>query len=225
LMEVPVRSMTGITFSVLSQAWKDKNTGKVFTIYSKTALNLLIAGVAIMGTLVLNMQNVIALLGSTYQPMIVVVYILGVSKLIDLGTGLNSHLLLSSKHWKIEFVTNIFLVFMAGGLNYLLVRRYNIIGSAWATLIAFTVYNTVRFFLIWKLFKMQPFKLANLWVILIAAGSFVVAWIIPHIKVIFLDIVVRSALYVCIFFFLLIRLHISHDMNSIYEKFKSRMNF
>ena len=92
-----------------------------------------------------------------YRPMAEVVLILGFSKLIDLGTGLNSHLLLSSKHWKIEFVTNIFLVLMAGVFNYFLVRKYGIIGSAWATLIAFTVYNAVRFFLIWKLFQDAAF--------------------------------------------------------------------
>lgn len=223
LMEVPVRSMTGITFAVLSQAWKDKDLAKVFSVYRKTALNLLIAGLAIMGLIVLNIQNVITILGETYRPMAEVVLILGFSKLIDLGTGLNSHLLLSSKHWKIEFVTNIFLVVMAGVFNYLLVRKYGIIGSAWATLIAFTIYNAVRFLLIWKLFKMQPFTLLNLKALMIAAGCFLVCWVIPTIQNVFLDSAIKSLLFIILYIFLIIQLKVSYDVNLVYEKIADRI--
>ncbi len=223
LMEVPVRSMTGITFAVLSQAWKDKNLAKVFSVYRKTALNLLIAGLAIMGLIVLNIQNVITILGETYRPMAEVVLILGFSKLIDLGTGLNSHLLLSSKHWKIEFVTNIFLVVMAGVFNYLLVRKYGIIGSAWATLIAFTIYNTVRFLLIWRLFKMQPFTVKNLWAILFAAAAITLAWIIPGRFPVIIDSFIKSGLFVLIFGFLILRFRVSEDINSLYLRLRQKL--
>ena len=181
LMEVPMRGMTGIAFSMLAQAWKDKNLAKVLSIYKKTALNLLIAGLGIMGVLLLCMPGVIAFLGSKFEPMLEVILILGLSKLIDLGTGLNSHLLLTSKHWRIEFFTNIFLVIMAGVFNYLLVRKYGIVGSAVATLISFFVYNTIRFFLIWKLFKMQPFGRNNMIILVAGSCCFLIAKIIPAI--------------------------------------------
>lgn len=176
-----------------------------------------------MGLIVLNIQNVITILGETYRPMAEVVLILGFSKLIDLGTGLNSHLLLSSKHWKIEFVTNVFLVLMAGVFNYLLVRKYGIVGSAWATLIAFTVYNTVRFLLIWKLFKMQPFTVKNLWAILFAISAIILAWLIPGSMPVFLDSFVKSGLFVLFFGFLILRFHISEDINSMYLRLRQKI--
>jgi len=221
LMEVPMRGMTGIAFSVLSQAWKDKNLVKVLSVYKKTALNLLIAGLAIMGVLILNINNVIAFLGPKYQSMIEVVLILGFSKLIDLGTGLNSHLLLTSRHWRIEFFTNIFLVIMAGVFNYLLVRRYGIVGSAWATFIAFSVYNSVRFLLIWKLFKMQPFGFNNFYVLLIASLSFFIAWIIPFIGSIYIDSIIKTIVFISLYGFIVVRMRISEDIND-FLKYKKR---
>lgn len=223
LMEVPVRGMIGIAFSILAQAWKDKNLVKVFEVYRKTALNLLIAGFGIMGVLVLNMPNIIAFLGPNYQPMAQVVLILGFSKLIDLGTGLNSHLLLTSKHWKVEFFTNIFLVLMAGVFNYLLVRKYGIIGSAWATLISFTVYNIVRFLLIWKFFKMQPFTRHNFYIVITGIGCFMCAWIIPFIVNLYLDSLVRTFVFFSFYSFIVIRFRISEDINGFYEIIVKRL--
>lgn len=214
LMEVPVRGMTGITLAVLAQAWKDKEVSKVFSVYKKTALNLLIAGLGIFGVLILTAPNVILFLGPQYQPMYTVMLILGFSKLIDLGTGLNSHLLLTSKHWKIEFVTNIFLVVMAGVFNYLLVRKFGIIGSAWATLLAFTIYNAVRFLLIWKLFKMQPFTMANLWVILIALGAYFICRLLPGLSNIYLDTIFKSALFILLYGLPVLKFRLSDDINN-----------
>lgn len=224
VMEVPIRGMTGIAFSVLAQAWKDKNTKKVYEVYKKTALNLLIAGLFILGLIILNIQNLVTILGSKYRPMIPVVFILGFSKLIDLGTGLNSQLLLASKRWKIEFVTNIFLVCMAGVFNYLLVRQLGIVGSAFATLIAFSVYNSVRFLLIWKFFNMQPFDFTNLKAILIAGISFFIAWIIPYVSTIFFDIIVRSSIFVLFFAVLMFSTNISPDINNYCRGFLKRLN-
>jgi len=217
LMEVPVRGMTGIAMSVLAHAWKDKDLVKVFSIYRKTALNLLVAGLGIMSVLVLNMPNAIKFLGPEYQTMYEIVLILGFSKLIDLGTGLNSHLLLTSKHWRIEFFTNIFLVLMAGVFNYILVKKYDIIGSAWATLIAFTVYNSVRFALIWRLFKMQPFSKKNLYVLVIAFVCFFMLWIIPYMGNLYFDSFVRTVLFSVLFGFAIIRFHISEDINQFFS--------
>jgi O-antigen/teichoic acid export membrane protein len=217
LMEVPMRGMTGIAFSVLAQAWKDKNLAQVLSVYKKTALNLLIAGLGIMGVIVLNVHNIISFLGPRYLAMVDVLLILGFSKIIDLGTGLNSHLLLTSRHWKIEFFTNIFLVMMAGVFNYLLVRKYGIVGSAWATFIAFFVYNSVRFVLIWMFFKMQPFDINNLKVVAIAVVVFFLIKLIPQLPNLYVDVLVRSFFYTFLYCYCLIKMNISKDINEFFK--------
>jgi len=229
LMEVPMRGMTGIAFSVLAQAWKDKNLTQVLSIYKKTALNLLIAGLAIMGVIVLNLNNIIAFLGPRYQAMVDVLLILGFSKLIDLGTGLNSHLLLTSKHWKIEFFTNIFLVMMAGVFNYILVRKYGIVGSAWATFIAFFVYNAVRFVLIWLFFNMKSFVVIHVKVLDISFVCFFLIKLIPAIPNLYIDALLRFVLFTVLYCYSLVKMKISKDINEFFKivltRVKSTLRF
>ncbi|MBS1607585.1 MAG: polysaccharide biosynthesis C-terminal domain-containing protein [Bacteroidetes bacterium] len=223
LMEVPLRGMTGIAYSILSQAWKDKDLKKVFNVYRKTALNLLIAGLGIMGVLVLITPDVIAFLGPKYESMYYVVLLLGFSKLIDLGTGINSQLLMTSKHWRIEFFTNIFLVIMAGVFNYLLVRQNGILGSAWATLISFTLYNLIRFLLIWRLFKMQPFSMKNFYVLLIGLICFLTGWFMPFVLNIYVDAIVKAIFFSVLYGIFIIRFRISEDINDFFEISVGRM--
>lgn len=216
-MEVPMRGMTGIATSVIAHAWKDRDMKTIHSIYQKTALNLLLLGAGFFGLLLLNIQNIISFLGPTYLPMAQVVLVLGFAKLIDLGTGLNSQILLSSKYWKIDFITNIFLVLLAGILNYFLVRKFNILGSSIANLIAFTVFNFVRFLFIWIFFKMQPFTLNNLKILLIASACFGIGKFIPFTMNIYFDSFVRSVLFIAIYAFVVLKLRISEDINSFYQ--------
>jgi len=182
-----------------------------------------------MGVIVLNLNNIIAFLGPRYQAMVDVLLILGFSKLIDLGTGLNSHLLLTSKHWKIEFFTNIFLVMMAGVFNYILVRKYGIVGSAWATFIAFFVYNAVRFVLIWKFFKMQPFDINNVKVLAISIVSFFLIKLIPAIPNLYIDALLRFVLFTVLYCYSLVKMKISKDINEFFKivltRVKSTLRF
>jgi O-antigen/teichoic acid export membrane protein len=222
LMEVPVRGMTGIAFATLAQAWKDNDRAKVFSIYKKTALNLSIAGLGMLSLLGLCIPDVIAFLGAQYQPMAEVVLILGVSKLIDLGTGLNSHLLMTSKHWKIEFFSNILLVLFAGFFNYILVRNFGIVGSAWATLISFTVYNLTRFILIWYLFKMQPFGTNNLKLLGVAVIVFILTKLIYSFENIYFDIFFKSLVFCLLYIVILVKMKISEDFNALVKNMVGR---
>ena len=213
LMEVPIRSMTGIAGVVIAQSWKDKDMKRIESIYKKTALNFLLLGMAIFGLILLNIHNMISFLGPVYGPMSELVVILGASKLVDLGTGFNSQILLSSKYWKIDFVTNILLVLLSCVLNYLLVRSMGIIGSSYANLISFTIYNFIRFIFIKKFFGMQPFGIANIKILLIGGICFLVTWVIPFVINIYIDSVIRSFVFVFIYGFIVLKLRISDDVN------------
>ncbi|MBP6432649.1 MAG: polysaccharide biosynthesis C-terminal domain-containing protein, partial [Ferruginibacter sp.] len=179
LMDIPLRSMTGIATAEISQAWKDKDVKKIDEMYRKTALTLLIAGLFIFGLVLLNASNIATYLGKSYDGINYIILVLGISKLIDLGAGLNAQILLSSKYWKIDFYTQLVLVVCIFGLNYWLVVKYGIMGSAFASLISFFVYNLIRFFYLKYLFKLQPFSSKNFFAILLAFCCFLSVWIIP----------------------------------------------
>jgi Na+-driven multidrug efflux pump len=54
-----------------------------------------------------------------------------------------------------------FFVFLSIPLNYYLINRFGLVGSAYANFIATFIYNLVRLLFILKLFKMQPYSFKN----------------------------------------------------------------
>lgn len=226
IMEVPQRSIVAIAVPIISQAWKDRNMKQIGELYQKTSLNLLIFGLAIWGTLLLNMDNAIAFLGSTYAPAKTIVLIMGTAKIIDLGTGLNSQILLLSKYWRIDFITNMLFVLISIPLNYTLINRYGVIGSAFANLIALTVFNGVRFTYIWKLYNLHPFTAHTIYALLIAFACFSITYLIPPLTNLYIDIAVNTVIYLGLFVSAILYFRVSEDINGLMvqtlERFKSK---
>ena len=218
LMEVPMRAMMGIATSIIAYAWKDRNLAKIDEMYKKTALNLTILGLAIGSIIFLNANNLLQYFGHRYNALPTLLLILGISKLVDLGTGLNSQILLSSKYWKIDFGTNMFFVFLSIPLNYYLINKMGVIGSAYANLIATLIYNLIRLIFIWKLFKLQPYTIKNLQTLFFGAIVFIICYSLPTFQHYLLDAIFRSLLFIILYVFLIVKFKTSTDINDILNK-------
>lgn len=222
LMDVPQRSMTSISIPIISEAWKEKNRAKILMLYQKTSLNLLLIGLLIFGTIYLNADNMVNFLGPTFAPIKEIILILGIAKILDLGTGLNSQILLLSKYWKIDFITNMLFVICAIPLNYFLIKSNGVIGAAYANLIALSFFNSIRFIYIWKLFKMQPFSLKTLLLFAISIICFLLIYFIPTISNIYFDSAMRSVLYIGLFSFCILKFNVSEDISELLLNFKNK---
>lgn len=213
LMDIPIRSMSGIAAAVVAQAWKDKDLKRIDDLYAKTALTLLIAGLFILGLVLLNANNIAAYLGKNYDGIYYVIIVLGASKLIDLGAGLNAQILLSSKYWRIDFYTQLVLVVLMFVLNYYLIKNYGRMGAAYANLISFTIYNVLRFIYIKQLFKLQPFTIKNLYAFILGCACFILIWLLPFIANIYIDSVIKTILFSSLFATVFYKFNISADVN------------
>lgn len=217
LMDVPMRGIIGIASSVVAYAWKDKDMKKIEDIYKKTALNLIILGLGIWGLLMLNVHNAVGYFGAKYAMLPTLLLIMGISRLIDLGTGLNAQILLSSKYWKIDFISSMGFVLISIPLNIFLVKKYNILGAAYGNLIAICFYNIARYVFIWILFKLQPFDRKNLYALLIAAFAFAIAFFIPAQKNIYIDAVIRSIVFITLYAFPILYFGVSEDFKQLQQ--------
>jgi O-antigen/teichoic acid export membrane protein len=223
VMDVPQRSLISITTPFIAEAWKNRNLGKIDSLYKKTALNLLISGMAIFSLVLLNINDAMKFLGDDYQALGMIVLISGIAKLFDLATGLNTQILLLSKYWKFEFLTNMLLVALSIPLNYWLTKRYNVIGPAYGNLIALLVFNATRFLMIWKIFKLQPFTIENGKALIIGFLVFLLIYLIPDTGQIVLNVVIRSVSFILIFGWLILKFNISTDIAGLFELIKSRI--
>lgn len=223
VMDVPQRSMVSAALPQIAQAWKDKDLARLDRLYKKTALNLLVIAAGILGVVILNIPAFIHMLGPSYGGMSMLMLILGISKLIDLGTGLNGHILQLSRHWKIDLFTNMFFVLISIILNYLLTRTYGIVGTAFGSLIAIILFNFIRFYYIKRIYGMQPFSWRNGLTLLVAGGLTFALYTIVFHDFIWINLIIKSILFVLTFAFIVIRFNISPEITELYKMAISRL--
>jgi O-antigen/teichoic acid export membrane protein len=224
IMDVPQRSIISIATPIISEAWKDRNLAKIREIYQKTSLNLLIIGLALGGAIYLNMDNAVRFLGDTYQPIKAIVLVMGIAKLIDLGTGLNSTILLLSKYWRIDFITNMCFVAMAIPLNYFLIRSFGVMGAAYANFISLTIFNLIRLFYIYKLFKLQPFSSGTVASVLMGLSLItLIHYLLPFWGNLYADSALRTVIYLVAFTAVIVQFKISPDINELVTIFLQKL--
>jgi len=199
ILEIPQRSLNSITIPVLADSWKNKDMANIKHIYHKSVSNLLAIGLLLFGLIWLNIENLVAFLnwishkqGGGYDALTKLIFILGLAKLIDLGTGVNSQIIGTSNYWKFDFYTNLFYIILSLPLNYFLIKNYGLEGLAFSNLVALTLYNSVRFGFLNRKFNLQPYTWRH--------GIFLVASIIlmltihqlPTFNNILLNILIQS---------------------------------
>lgn len=170
LIQVPQRSIQAISAGVLSRAWKDKDYKEINRIYSRSCINLMLMSLFIFGNIWLNVKDGMMVLNiqKEYADGLGVLFILGMVRIVDAGTGLNSMVINTSTFWRFDFYSGIVLLTVRLPLTYFLIKNYGIIGSAFAELAAYTLYNFIRFEFLRRKFNMQPFTLKTLYSLILS---------------------------------------------------------
>jgi len=221
VLEVPNRAIMGSAVPVLAEYWRTKNLHGIQSIYKKSAMNLMIAGILFGGLLIINLKNVVSFLPPGYEVIIIPAIIIILSKLIDLATGLNAQIIYTSNLWKFDFYSTVIYTLVAIPLNFLLIKTWGIYGAAVANLLANFVKNGIRWWYLRHKFKLQPFGIKN--VELIIVGSIVVAaiWLIPAIKNVFVDGAVRSVIFITLLAGVVIRRKYSDEVMGLWLKYRA----
>ena len=197
LIEIPQRSLTSISTGVLSRAWKDKNFAQINHVYHRSSINMLLLSLFVFGNVWLNVAQGISILNiqNEYAAGLSVVFILGIAKIIDAGTGVNSVIIVTSTLWKFEFWSGIILLSLRIPLAYIFIQKYGIIGPAYAELISQVVYNFIRFEFLRRKFRMQPFNTETLYAVLLGITAIAASYYLFFSVEGWIGIFIRSALF------------------------------
>ena len=197
LIQVPQRSIQAISAGVLSRAWKDKNYKEINRIYERSCINLLIMSLFIFGNLWLNVAPAIHLfkIQDAYSDGLGVIFVLGMVRIIDAGTGLNAMVISTSTFWRFDFYSGVILLAFRLPLTYFLIIKYGIIGSAFAELAAYGVYNFIRFEFLRRKFKMQPFSKKSIYTIVLAIASYGICYFTFNHMTGWLGLILRALLF------------------------------
>ncbi len=217
LVYAPQRAVVSAALGPLSQAWRDKDLPKINRIYHRSAINQLVFSAAMFSLIWLNFDDGITTfnLQEDYRYAKYIFLFIGLTKVIDMGTGLNSQILSTSNYWKFELMTGLILLALTLPINFLLTQRLGMYGPAIANIIAFTIYNAIRYVFIWKKFHMQPFTIHTVYALLVALISFSVC-------LVFFDdqrgiewILIRSTVFCVLFLTGVILLKVSPDLQPV----------
>ena len=209
ILEIPQRSLNSISIPVLATSWKNKDFANIKNIYHKSVSNLLAIGLLLFGLIWLNIDNLVNFLNwvsnkeaGGYDAISKLIFILGLAKLIDLATGVNSQIIGTSNFWKFDFFTNLFYILLSLPLNYYLIKNYNLEGLAYSNLIALCLYNSIRFLFLYKKFKLQPYTYKHGLFLLLSIGLILLVHQIPSVNNIVANIFLQSTIFGISFYLL-----------------------
>jgi len=225
MIQAPQRSIISASLAHLSRAWKEKNLAKIKSIYQRSSINQLIFACGLFLLIVLNFTDAVVTfqLKGTYLDAYYVVILLGLSKIVDMGTGVNSHIIATSVHWKFEMISGIILLVVMMPLSYILTRHYDIIGTATAQLISISVYNTIRVLFLWIKFRLNPFTRQTIYTLVLAAACFVLCYFIFSGIHGFTGLVLRSLGFITVFLAGVLLLKLTPDSTPVLQTIRKRI--
>ncbi|MDG3581923.1 lipopolysaccharide biosynthesis protein [Galbibacter pacificus] len=219
VIAVPARSMHQIVYPITSSLLNGRNFKELDVLYKKSSINLFIIGGFIFLLILLNINEMYKLLPSEYSGGVTVVFLISLAKLFDNLIGNNNAIIFNSDYYRMVLFFGVFLAFITVLLNMIFIPLWGINGAAFATFLAFSIYNGVKLYFVKVKLEMQPFtiktfKTAMLIIITLAIFYY---WDFNFNPII--NIVLKSALIGIFFGGMIYKLKLSEDINSLIHKY------
>jgi hypothetical protein len=209
----------------LSQAWKDKDYGKINRIYQRSSINQLIFSVAVFCLIWLNYSDAIATLDlqAEYKTVLNVFLFMGLMRIIDMGTGVSGQIIATSTYWRFDFITGLILIITMLPLTWILTKQLGLIGPAVANLISFFLYNSIRYLFLLRKYNMQPFTIKSLYAVLLAGACYAICYLLLNDRTGIGWLIVRSLLFISLFFAGTYWLKLTPDLKIVLQSLKDRV--
>ena len=222
VISVPSRSMHQIVSPLTAKLLNENNKHNLKQLYQKSSLNLFIISGFIFLLIILNINELYKLINENYADGLLIVFVIGVSKLIDSLLGNNNAILFNSDYYRMVLVLGILLAVLTIVLNMLFIPLYGINGAAAATFLAVLLYNLAKIWFVNSKFKMQPFTLNTskvLMLIIVSLGVFYF-WDFGFHPII--NITAKSLLITLFYGITIYSLNFSDDITAIINKLLKR---
>jgi O-antigen/teichoic acid export membrane protein len=226
LIQAPQRGVISSSIGPLSKAWKDKDMAKISRIYHSSSINQLLFSVGMFALIWLNFDDAVLNfhLQHRYLEAAWVFFFIGLMRIVDMGTGVNSQIIGTSTLWRFDFVTGIILLSITLPLNYILTKYYyGVTGPAIANLITFSIYNAIRYVFLIKKFNLQPFSVKTLYTIILGIALFYCCHFLFQSMHGFWGMVWRSITFLILYIAGAKLLSLSPDIKPVWLAFQKRL--
>ncbi|MEO8406385.1 MAG: lipopolysaccharide biosynthesis protein, partial [Chitinophagaceae bacterium] len=225
IIQAPQRGIVAAAIPHLARAWKDKNRELLQRIYERSSINQLIFSLGLFLLIAINYTDVIKTFGlkNDYLLGFNAFIVLGMARIVDMGTGLNAQIIGTSNYWKFELTSGIVLLLLTLPLTYVFARHYDLVGAAIASLISIIIFNIIRIVFLWKKYKLFPFSMQTLYTLLVGFGTTVLCYFAFHNMAGFPAILLRSFVFFVLFAGLIIYFNMSPDIRPVMQSLMKRL--
>ena len=226
LIQAPQRGIISSSVGALSKAWKDKNIKRIGRIYHSSSINQLIFSVGMFALIWLNFTDGVFTfhLQAGYIDAKWIFFYIGLMRIVDMGTGVNSQIINTSTYWRFDFYTGIILLSLTLPLNYILTKYYfGVMGPAIANLITFTIYNAIRYWFLKKKFNLQPFSIKTIYTIALGFAAFYSCYFLFNTLHGFAGLFSRSIVFLILFIGGTFFLKLSPDVIPVWHTFQKKL--
>ncbi|MEP6261810.1 MAG: polysaccharide biosynthesis C-terminal domain-containing protein [Gillisia sp.] len=222
VISVPQKAMHQIVHPLTASLLNEKDKVGLEDLYKRSSLSLLVISAIIFILIIVNLNQLYALIPEEYQISTSIVMLISLVKLYDNMLGNNNSILFNSDYYRLVLGVGMVLAILAFIFNVFFIPRFGIFGAAIATFLAFFIYNTSKIFIVSQKFKMHPFSLKTGYILLftafLTAGFYFWDFHFHPIVNIILKSLVVTLVYVLIAF----KFKFSEDINLLISKYSNR---
>lgn len=159
LIEIPKRGVLQIASPIISKLMKAGNKLELDTLYKKASIAIFSVCTVLFFFIGFNLPLIMDFIpkGEIYIQGMMVVWIIGLGKTIEVLGLLAYPVLSNSTYYTYGFISSVINILIAISLNYLLIPIYGIEGAALATFSTFVISMIIQITVVWIKVKIQPF--------------------------------------------------------------------
>jgi len=225
VIQAPQRAVIATTIPHLSRAWKERNMELLQKIYERSSINLLIFATGIFLLILLNYKESILTfrINEEYLLGFNAFIFLGLTRVVDLGTGINTEIIGTSNYWRFQLISGVILLLLMLPLTLILARKYDILGPAIAQFVSISIYNAIRIIFLWKKFRLFPFTIHSLYALLLGVVSFILCYYLFRSIHGFAGLICRSLAFIILYAGSVIYFKLSPDIMPVVETLRKRL--
>jgi O-antigen/teichoic acid export membrane protein len=219
VIAVPSRAMQQILQPLTAKFLNDKNKVALEDLYQRSTLTLYIIGGFIFLLILLNINELYVTIPKEFAGGLTVVFFVSAAKLYDNLMGCNNVILFNSDYYRVVLLFGVILTILTVVLNMIFIPIFGINGSAFATFLAITIYNTIKIYFVMKKYQMTPFTEQTAKVSVLIVVSFVVFyfWDFPFHPI--MNIALKSILIGIAYVYAIYKLDVSEDISMVIKKY------
>jgi len=207
---------------IISNYLKSGNFKDLDIKYKEIARLLFFIGALLYSCIFLGIEDLFRLLPA-YEKLkdtIPVITVLGFSVLINMATGFNGEIITYSKYYRFNLVAILVLILINVSLNlyFIYYTDFGIMGVAYASFIAMTLFNISKLLFIYKKFGLLPFDKSFAKMGLLFALSCAVIYHLPNSHSYLINLVYKTGLSLTVNCIAIYKLRLVYQVNVWVEK-------